>query len=330
VPVSDVPPLVGRRSAARYLRALLAQQGPYRRLWEQHVVRARSGELTQLAVAEVLARYLWSHPRVAVDQDALPRQLKDTVGRALSGALLSRPTLSLFIDAFAISDADADRLWRLWEGSGRISVLSGPRAMHATTKGELRSALGPRRHQTVSLHDHAYVGTDGRILRARTLQVIEAIVDGLDAIPYIYDTCALTLEVGQGCGDVSDDLQEISENVYATTIPLARELSAGETISLEYVTTYRYPGNLDDPHEREFRRAVMRRLENFDIRVEFHPDMLPARIWWAVWDGVEGPIVEREPVSLGGECEVQRYLRSVEDSVVGFCWSWQEGATLDV
>jgi hypothetical protein len=323
VPVSDVPPLPGRRSAAKYLRALLAQQGPYRRQWEQHVVRARSTEVTQLAVAEVLARYLWTHPRVAGDEDALPRQLKDTVARALSGSLLSRPTLALFIDAFAISDSDADRLWRLWEGSGRISVLSGPRAMQANTKGELRSALGPRRHQTVSLHDHVYVGSDGRIARTRTLQVIESIADGLDRIPYLYDTSALTLEVGQGCGDVSDDLRQISENVYATTIPLARELAAGETISLEYVTTYRYPGNLDDPHEREFRRAVMRRLENFDLRVEFHPDKLPARVWWAVWDGVEGPIVERELVSLGGQHEVQRYLRSVEDSVVGFRWSWQ-------
>jgi len=319
--VSDV--LAGRRAAARYLHALLAQQGPYRRLWEQHVVRARSSEITQFAVAEVLARYLWNHPRVTGDADVLPRQLKDTVARALSGTLLSRPTLSLFIEAFGISGADADRLWRLWEGSGRISVLSGPRAMKADTEGDLRSALGPRRHQTVSLHDHVYVGSDGRIARTRTLQVVEAVTDGLDRIPYIYDTSALTLEVGHGCGDVSGELKQISENVYATTIPLARELSAGETISLEYVTTYRYPGNLDDPHEREFRRAVMRRLENFDMRVVFHPDMLPAQMWWAVWDGIDGPVVEREPVSLSGQHEVQRYLRSVEKSVVGFRWSWR-------
>jgi len=323
VTVSNSAPPVGRRAAARYLSALLGQQGPYRRLWEQHVVRARSSDITQLAVAEVLAQYLWSHPRVAGDEDVLPRQLKDTVGRALSGTLLSRPTLSLFVDAFGISDADASRLWRLWEGSGRISVLSGPRAVRSTTEEDLRAALGPRRHQTVSLHDHVQVGSDGRIARNRTLQVIEAITDGLDRIPYMYDTSALTLEVGQGCGDVSGELKQISGDVYATMIPLARELSAGETISLEYVTTYRYPGNLDDPHEREFRRAVMRRLENFDMRVEFHPDMLPASIWWAVWDGLEGRIVEREPVSVGSQHEVHRYLRSVENTVVGFRWSWR-------
>ncbi len=321
--MTDAPPAPGRSAAARHLRELLAQQGQYRRLWEQHVVRSRPGEITQLAVAEVLARHLWNHPRVAGDADVLPRQLKDTVARALSGTLLSRPTLALFIDAFGISDAHADRLWRFWEGSGRISVLSGPRAMGSETEGELRSALGPRRHQTVSLHDHVYVGSDGRVARTRTLQVIEAIADGLDRIPYLYDTNALTLEVGQGCREVSGELFQISDGLYGATIPLARELSAGETISLEYVTTYCSPGNLNDPRWREFRRAVMRRLENFDMRVEFHPDMLPARIWWAVWDGVDGNIVEREPVSLGGQYEVHRYLRSVEKTVVGFRWSWR-------
>jgi len=322
--VTNAPP-VGRRTAARYLRELIARQGPYRRRWEQYVVRSRSSEINQLAVAEVLARHLWSHPRVAGDADALPRQLKDTVARALSGTLLSRPTLALFIDAFGIFGADADQLWRLWEGSGRISVFSGPRAVGAKTEEELRAALGPRRHQTLSLHDHVYIGSDGRVARTRTLQVIEAIADGLESIPYLYDTSALTLEVGQGCGDISGELYQISAGIYATTIPLARALSAGETSSIEYVTTYRYPGNLDDPHEREFRRGVMRRLENFEMRVEFHPDMLPAQVWWAVWDGVEGALVEREPVTLGGQHEVQRYLRSVEKTVVGFCWSWQPG-----
>jgi hypothetical protein len=321
--VTDALAGAGRRAAAGYLRQLLAQQGRYRRLWEQHVVRSRPGDITQLAVAEVLARHLWSYPRVAGDEDVLARQLKDTVARALSGTLLSRSALALFIDAFGISGAHADRLWRLWEGSGRITVLAGPRAMGSKTETELRSALGKRRHQTVSLHDHVYVGSDGRVARTRTLQVIEAVADGLDRIPYLYDTNALTLEVGHGCGEVSGELYQISEGVYATTIPLARELSAGETISLEYVTTYRYPGNLNDTHEREFRRAVMLRLENLDMRVEFHPDMLPSRIWWAVWDGLEGNVVEREQVSLGSQYEVQRYLRSVEKTVVGFRWSWQ-------
>jgi hypothetical protein len=320
--VTDVPAASGRRAAASYLRELLAHQSRYRRQWEQYIVRSRPGEITQLAVAEVLARHLWSHPRVPGDEDVIARQLKDTVARALSGSLLSRPTLALFIDAFGISSAHADQLWRLWDGSGRISVLSGRHAMAAKTAAELRSALGPPRHHTVSLHDHVDVGADRRLARTRTLQVIEAVGDGLDRIPYLYDTNTLTLEVGPGCGAISADLYQVSEGVYATIIPLAKELSVGETISLEYLTTYRYLGNLNDPHEREFRRAALHRLENLDLRVAFDPDMLPAQVWWAVWDGVSGDFVEREEVSLGGQHEVHRYLRSVEKTVVGFCWSW--------
>jgi hypothetical protein len=320
--VTGVPAAAGRRAAAGYLRELLQRPGAYRRLWEQHVVRARSGEITQLAVAEVLARRLWSYPRVPGDVDVLPHQLKDTVSRALSGKLLSRSTLSLFIDAFGISDAEADRLWRLWEGSGTISILSGPRAVTPRTEQELYTAIGPRRHQTLSLHDHVWVGAEGLPSRTRTLQVIEAIVDGLDRIPYLYDTKALTLEVGQGCTDLSGDLFRVSEDLFVTYIALARTLDAGETTTLEYWTTFQYPGDPLDPHEREYRRAFMGQLENFDMRVEFHPGRLPARVWWATWDGVEGEIIEQEPVTLDSQNSVHRYLRFIEKTVIGFHWAW--------
>src|SRR3981081_4253442 len=152
--VSDPPSAAGRRAAARYLHELLQRPGGYRRLWEQHVVRARPGEITQLAVAEVLARYLWSYPRVPGDADVLPHQLKDTVSRALSGRLLSRSALSLFIEAFGLSDQEAERLWRLWEGSGTISVLSGTRAVTARTEQELRAAIATRRHRARTPPEH--------------------------------------------------------------------------------------------------------------------------------------------------------------------------------
>ncbi len=320
--MNDAPASAGRRAAASYLRELLQRPGGYRRLWEQHVIRARSGEITQLAVAEVLARRLWSYPRMPGDVDVLPHQLKDTVSRALSGKLLSRSTLSLFIDAFGISDAEADRLWRLWEGSGTISILSGPRAVTPRTEQELHAAIGPRRHQTLSLHDHVSVGAEGLPVRTRTLQVIEAIADELDRIPFLYDTKALTLEVGQGCTELASDLYQVSDDLFVTYIPLARALDAGETTTLEYWATYQYPGDSLDPHEREYRRAVMGRLENFDIRVEFHPDKLPSGVWWATWDGVEGGIIQQEPVTLDTQHSAHRYLRFIEKTVAGFHWAW--------
>jgi hypothetical protein len=320
--VSDSAASAGRRAASSFLRELLRRPGPYRRQWEQHVVRTRPGEINQLAVAEVLARRLWSYPRGAGDADVLPHQLKDTVGRGLSGRLLSRSTLALFIEAFAISDADADRLWRLWEGSGTISVLSGSRAVTPRTEHELASIIGPRRHRTVSMHDHMTIGVSGRPVRGRTLQVIEAIMDGVDRIPFMQDTKALTVEVGQGCTGLSGDLFQVSDELFVTSILLARTLDVGQTATLEYQVTYQYPGDPDDPGEREHRRAVMSRLENFDTRVEFHPDRLPTSIWWAIWDGVSGPVLEQEAVTLDAQHSVHRYLRFIEKTVAGFHWTW--------
>ena len=312
----------GRALAAAYLRELLLKQGAYRSLWEQHVVRERRGEINQLAVAEVLAEHLWSYPRHSGDADVMPRQLKDSVSRALSGRLLSRPQLALFIDAFSISEQEAGRLWRLWNGSGHVAVLSGRRAVSAELEGDLRAALGPRRHQTLSLHDHIEIGAEGLLVRTRTIQVIEAVLPDTDRIPYLYDTNALTLDVGQGCRGVSRQLYKIGEEVYATSILLSTVLQVGETTTLEYWTTYQYESDPDNPAVREWRRAVMNYVENVDIRVQFDPARLPGKLWWGTWDGVDGPVTSQEEVSLDLQHSAHRYMRSIERTVVGFHWSW--------
>jgi hypothetical protein len=311
-----------RQAAAAYLRELLLRPGRYRRRWEQHAERSRAGQVNQLAVAEVLARYRWSHPRAPGDSDVLPRQLKDTVLRALTGKMLSRATLSLFIDAFGFTDAEADRLRRLAAGTARISVLSGPRAMRPDVSAGLADIFGPPRCQTVSLHDHVTIGADGFVSRARTLKVIEATADGVDRIPFIYDTDAITLEVGQGCKGTSGELHQISEDVFTTEILLAKNLSLGETLTLEYWNSFHYPGDQLDARRCEYRQAAMRRAENFDIRVEFHPERLPRTVWWAVWDGVDGDVVSQETAVLDSQNSVHRYMRSLERTVVGFHWTW--------
>ena len=43
---------------------------------------------------------------------------------------------------------------------------------------------------------------------------------------------------------------------------------------------------------------------------------------WAVWDGMDGPIVERESVDLDSQFAVHRYLRLAEKTTVGFHWDW--------
>ena len=317
----------GREAAGRYLHELLLRPGRYRQLWESHAQRSRPGAINHLAVADVLAQHLWESPRAAGHSDVLAHQLKDTVGRALSGRLLSRPTLDLFVAAFGFSSQEQERLWRLWRGSGRITVLAGPRAMRSGAAAEVAGVLGPRRHQTVSLHDHVYADAGRRLARTRTLQVVEALADGLDAIPYLYDTNAVTLELGQGCAGAPGPVRRIGE-LYGTDIRLARSLGLGETITLEYWTSYHYGGNSADPSERQYRRAVMNTLENFDMRIQFHPDQVPDVVWWAVWDGVEGRVLEQEQVTPDSQYSVHRYLRSLERSVVGFHWRWEPAGAM--
>lgn len=318
-------PDAARQAAAAYLRELLLRPSRARHTWEQYAERNRPGQINQLAVAEVLARYLWNYPRRPGDAEVLPRQLKDTASRALSGKLLSRSALRLFIDAFGLPAFEQDQLWKLWEGSGTVRVLSGPRSFPAGAMAELEAALGPAPHRTLSVHDHHYVGPDRLPNRTRTLQVIEAIADDVDRIPYIYNTNALTVDLIQGCTSLGGRFREVTSGFYAADMLLARKLGPGETLTLEYVTGFKYaevPDGEIDADVCQYRRAVRRRMENVDIRVEFDSDSLPERVWWAVWDGVAGSVVGQERVALDSQNSAQRFMQFIENTVVGFYWEW--------
>src|SRR6201997_5425108 len=165
-PDSALP--TGVQAAGAYISELLLRPGRYRRTWEQYAERSRAGQVNQLAVAEVLAHYLWQHPRAEGDADVLPRQLKDTASRALSGKLLSKATVALFTDAFDLGQFERERLLKLWEGSAHVRVLSGPRAI----REDQAVALGRPQVKTLSLHDHHYLGPDGRPERHRVIHVI--------------------------------------------------------------------------------------------------------------------------------------------------------------
>jgi hypothetical protein len=312
MPDSAMPASV--QAAAAYIRELLLRPGRYRRKWEQYAERSRAGQVNQLAVAEVLAHHLWQHPRAESDADVLPRQLKDTASRALSGKLLSKATLSLFMDAFGLGLLEREQLVKLWEGSAHVRVLSGPRAI----REDRADMLDKPRVKTLSMHDHHYLGRDGMPVRHRVIHVMEAIADGVDRVPVRADTNALTIEAGQGfSGLVGPVYQPIAE-IFVVDMLLAKPLEAGETATGEYSVSFHYA----EPPPPEFRRVVQSYVENLVIRVEFHPDMLPGSVEWAVWDGLDGPIVEREPVALDSQFAVHRYLRLAEKTAVGFHWVW--------
>jgi hypothetical protein len=321
--VSEAAHLESRRAAAEYLRQLLLKPGRYREGWQQYVARPRDGVINQMAVAEVIAARLRAAPGHPGDAQTMPHQLRDTVSGALSGLQFSAYTMQLFIDAFGFSDHEAVRLWRLWHGSPSIGVMSGTHAVPVQTQRQVDEVVGRPRHQTLSLHDHVYVGEDRRIDRVRILHVIEAIAQGVDRIPFLCDSNVLTVEVGQGGKELNGNVQQIRDDMFFAEILLARTLDLGETITLEYWVTYRYPGDPADPAEREHRRAVMRHADNIDMRVEFYPSRLPAQVWWAHWDGDDGEVIQRTAVTLDRECSAHRYVRSVDKTVVGFYWQWE-------
>ncbi len=317
--MSDEARLTAQRAAADYLRQLLLKAGPYRELWQRHVARPRDGVINQLAIAEVIASHLASGP--AGDAPVMPYQLRDLVSGALSGSQLSAETLEWFIEAFRFGAHEAGQLRRLLAGSSRIGVLSGTRGVPLGTEPDVLAAVGPKRHQTLSLHDHVWVGADGRIDRSRTVHVIEAIAPGLDRLPFVCDSNVVALEVGHGCKELAGQFRWVGGDFFGTEILLPRTLDVGDTLTLEYSLSYRWYGGPEDPSACEYRRAVLRTLHNLDVRVEFHPDWLPRQVWWAHWDG-DGHILEREDVTLDSQHSSHRYLHSLEQTVAGFYWEW--------
>lgn len=316
--------LTGQRAAAEYLRQLLLKPGPYREAWQSRSTRPRNDAINQSAVAEVIAGQQRAAGGPAGESRMQPYQLREVVAGALSGGLLSEDTLQMFIGAFSFSDDEVRRLRHLLAGSSRIGLMSGTNGMSVSSARQVDAMIGERKHHTVALHDHVWVSADGCLDRARYMHVIEALAAVVDRVPFVADTNVLTLEIGQGCKELVSQVRPIGADVFTTDILLARTLALGETLTLEYWLSFRWPGDPADPAERSYRRAVMRHADNLDMRVEFHPDKLPARVWWAQWDGTDDTILDQEPATLDIQHSVHRYVRSVEKSIVGFYWSWDE------
>jgi hypothetical protein len=286
----------GAEFAAVYLRQLLSQAGPYRRVWQRYASRWRSGEVTalnQAAVAQVLARHIWEVGE-ADDRHALPRGLKDRVARALHGEVLSPRTLRLFIDAFAISDSEANRLWLLL-GS---PVYEAPYVIAAYPEAGFRTLL---------LHEFCFVGADGTVRERRTMQVIRAVERGVDRCAVANDGDLGAVEVVRGGRYVGGDIE------------FGRELAAGETASFEYRVLF---GAGRSAQPQTFRRSAMRRIDNVEMRVQFDARKLPSRVSWNTWSGIDGPVRTEQPLALDDDCSVHHYLPRLEAATVGFCWCW--------
>jgi hypothetical protein len=109
------PVVAARRRTTDLLCTVLREDPQVRARWQQHVSSPGHG-IHQAAIATVLAEHQWATGEVPVACTELPRRLKDTVSRALSGRTLSPRVLRLFVEAFAMDTSTSSALWASYRG----------------------------------------------------------------------------------------------------------------------------------------------------------------------------------------------------------------------
>lgn len=298
------------QQASAYLRMLLLRPGEYRSAWQRRAERPTAGAIDYTAVACVLA-----HPDGHRDSDdTVDGQLVRAVCGVLEGTDLCPRTLDRFVDAFALRRREAERLAELLRGSAAVRVITN----HARGPAGACSGVRPPRHQTLSLHELHVLGPDGWPAEHQTIQVVRATVDGLDSLPYRFDTDELVVEVVRG-GRVGDRVYQLGDHLYAVDLLLDEPLTRGDTTLVHYRTTFFYKSQ----PPTEFRRAILGTAEDLTMWLTFHRDRLPRRIWQARWDAVDhGRVVERTAVELDDELSVHCRCEAVRHTIVGYCWAW--------
>jgi len=302
----------GPRAAAQHLRVLLLKQGAYRARWEAYAHDITPGEISQSAVCQVIAQYLWDRGERSESDTQLPRKLKDRVSRALAAEEISLETLRWLVEAFRLSAHDARRVYELYRADIAPRTVVGDLPPRATLAG-----VPAPDHQTELLFEHHYIGPGGVPVRHHTQQTLFSLVDGLERYRYGLDTPEAEVRVMRG-GKPSP-MYLLGGEHYAVDIVFPHTLGYGEEHYLDYWTLFQY----SVPPPAEFRRATHQRVEHLDMRVEFHPRRRPARLWWAQWrDYRDGEVIEREVMPLDEELSARKYLDAVERAVVGFYWEW--------
>lgn len=291
------------------LRDLLTADPRYRRLWRARVKRARS-ELSQAAIAEVVALYLWDSGERSDSTTSLARELKDRVSRALNGTALSHQTLSWLIAAFNMSEDDEGRLWATF--SGRDNVQSGI----AHTLRRRREMIKRQCHRTVSLVERYMVDRNGSLILRRTLHTIRAVEDGVDIYIFNHEPEASRIDILHG-GEIGGR-HEYGGGLACVEILLDTPLAKSECTALEYRTHFA-PGLT---YPTEVRRAAFARTENIDLAVEFDGGRRPDKAWWCVWDDHFGGMpIEENHASFKNDT-IRQYVPFIEETVVGFRWEW--------
>jgi len=299
------------RETGQLLSQLLRTEGPYFRKWRAVGKRLRSDQVPPAAVSQVIAQYLWDIGEQPDTDTDLPRKLRDRIRRALLGEQLSGETLNWFIGAFDMSDQDSQRLWANFSGD----AVAREDGIADTVPVE--RPYGKRQwHRTMTLFERYFFAADGSYELRRTLQVIQAIEDGVDSYLFNHEPYARRIHVLYG-GHVGQHY-EYGGGLVSDDIAFGRELNTGQRIAFEYETHFE-PG----VHSvSEVRRPVRARVENLDFAIQFSPEKLPSAVWFCAWpDHYIGDPVFRESLPLN-DGAAHRFVPYAQQAVLGFQWEW--------
>jgi hypothetical protein len=311
--MSDDRALFGTRTTARLLRQLLLQREEYRDLWQRHQQRRSPADvLSKRAVAKVIADHLVESGILSEAEEDPERKLKDRIGRALDGKVLSPATLTLFIDAFEMTQEDGNTL--------REALLNTTIVRDAPLADTLRVPQRlpvAQRHRTIMLFERRIIDATGCAVSHHSAHTIVAYEDGVDRYPCFLPPRMSAIAMVHG-GRIPTSLDATaSTSVMEITLPAS--LHVGESTSFEYRQDFHHAGVLDT----EYRRVAHARTHNVDIIVQFHPQRLPRQVWWAAWDDYrDGTVLHQEPVTLDAEHRAHRFVPYMENAAAGFRWVW--------
>ncbi len=293
------------------LSRLLSNEGAYSRKWRVAGRRLRSEQVPQAAVSHVIAQYLWDVGEYPDTDTDLPRKIRDRIRRALLGENLSGETLNWFIGAFDMTDEDSQRLWASFSGDA-VSRNEG-----ITDTVPVERPHGKRQwHRTLTLFERYFFAADGTYKLRRTLQVIQAIEDGIDSYLFNHEPYAQRIHVLYG-GHLGNHY-EYGFGLVSDDIAFGRQLNTGQRTAFEYETHFE-PGA---HFVTEVRRPVRARVENLDFAIQFTPDRLPSAVYFCAWpDHYEGEPVLQEPLTLN-DGAAHRFVPYAQQSVLGFRWTW--------
>ncbi len=316
-------PRPAEQAAAHHLWELLRRNERYRRVWvymaREENLEVVDGEVNEEAVRRVVVDYLCDkgvieEPRPLSEKGKPKRLWKDQIYDARNHLRLSPTTLSAFIGAFDISEDDQARLYRIH--SDRVPTGN---PTHNPTIQPSGLKVPPAEHATIALHEYHYLGADGLPHHHETNQAIRSLVDELVAYPYRFDTNEVR-DVKVLHGGYAGDIYQVQEDVYAVDIVLDTPLKLGQATTLRYITRFRYT----DPPRPAFARPIPRTTDLIEIRVTFHKQRLPSRVWFVVWEDWtdSSRILHQEEVVPDVGRSVHRLLTEAGGTVVGFHWEW--------